>query len=530
MHSDHYQGLSNDWEYGPIYCSEITKKVLLNKFPTIRGVIGLELNREYEIYLNKDKSLKATVTLYDANHIIGSVMFLFQGFFGRIFHTGDFRFDEKMFHECTTLYPSSLGHHSPPWQHIPKSLQIDELILDNTYCDPIFQFPKRDRCVREIISIIDQNKPCDVYISTYNLGKEEILIELAEHYNTRVVVSAERYKDLLAMEVDIEKFSTKNEDGWIFVKKWKDKQTKEEIVKRGNKVIKITPTGWANIKEYISVVEGEYIVPYSSHSNYKEIETFVASLRPAVLKCVVRENRSNYQKVSNMKQFNSYMFTLQSLKQTGYELLLKQFTDISTASQEYTNLMVPANSSKIFMALGLKLTASQQFQEDTKKFEEKMSQIIQAKNKKKLDKGVKLKRPEDNPELTTEDLNIIEHYSQRTASATVDNSCSISLRPGCCEDESIDHIYEDSALFKSNTRVKRNPPEEYTTLTSQRFPDADTINHHQNSDETLNDSKSATKASRLTTDVESGEKLLPPGQKIKSAPVNNDTFFDNEFV
>ena len=24
MHSDHYQGLSNKWDYGRIYCSEIT--------------------------------------------------------------------------------------------------------------------------------------------------------------------------------------------------------------------------------------------------------------------------------------------------------------------------------------------------------------------------------------------------------------------------------------------------------------------------------------------------------------------------
>lgn len=83
--------------------------------------------------------------------------------------------------------------------------------------------------MKDIKHIIDTNKPCDVYISTYNLGKEEILIELADYYNTRVVVSEERYKDLLAMDVDVTKFSTRNEDGWIFVKKWKDKETKEEM-------------------------------------------------------------------------------------------------------------------------------------------------------------------------------------------------------------------------------------------------------------------------------------------------------------
>lgn len=83
--------------------------------------------------------------------------------------------------------------------------------------------------MKDIIHIIDENKPCDVYISTYNLGKEEILLELANHYNTRVVVSEERFKDLLAMDVDISRFSTREDDGWIFVKQWKNKKTKEDM-------------------------------------------------------------------------------------------------------------------------------------------------------------------------------------------------------------------------------------------------------------------------------------------------------------
>lgn len=163
----------------------------------------------------------------------GSLYFL--RYFGKIFHTGDFRFDENMFTEYRHLYPANKGFRDEAGI-IPKSIQIDELILDNTYCDPVFQFPKRvgsrlieDKCVKDIIHIIDTNKPCDVYISTYNLGKEEILIELADYYNTKVVVSEERFKDLLAMDVDVSKFSTKDDDGWIFVKKWKDKLTKEEM-------------------------------------------------------------------------------------------------------------------------------------------------------------------------------------------------------------------------------------------------------------------------------------------------------------
>lgn len=66
-------------------------------------------------------------------------MILFQGYMGNILHTGDMRFSDSFFDECSSLYPKELRTNDLKKCSIP----IDELIFDNTYCDPIFIFPRR---------------------------------------------------------------------------------------------------------------------------------------------------------------------------------------------------------------------------------------------------------------------------------------------------------------------------------------------------------------------------------------------------
>jgi mRNA degradation ribonuclease J1/J2 len=52
MHADHYQGLSNSWNYGPIYCSPITRRLLLHKYPRLKEVHALELDTRHVLSLS----------------------------------------------------------------------------------------------------------------------------------------------------------------------------------------------------------------------------------------------------------------------------------------------------------------------------------------------------------------------------------------------------------------------------------------------------------------------------------------------
>jgi hypothetical protein len=44
MHSDHYSGLTPQWDEGVIYCSDITKILMQNMFPQIESVKGFPPN------------------------------------------------------------------------------------------------------------------------------------------------------------------------------------------------------------------------------------------------------------------------------------------------------------------------------------------------------------------------------------------------------------------------------------------------------------------------------------------------------
>ena len=64
-------------------------------------------------------------------------------------------------------------------------------------------------------------------------------------------------------------FTMDENEGFIYLTKGVnriDKNTDQ------NDTVHINLTGWINCKKYISVKKWEYLVAYSSHSNYKELD------------------------------------------------------------------------------------------------------------------------------------------------------------------------------------------------------------------------------------------------------------------
>lgn len=111
--------------------------------------------------------------LLNANHCPGSVMMLFSGYMGVILHTGDMRYSAALFRD--SLY---------------RQFRVDQLILDDTFLDPIYHFFSQPQALEQLIGIITGlERHRRVYMMMDNLGREDILLALARHFQTKIVVS-----------------------------------------------------------------------------------------------------------------------------------------------------------------------------------------------------------------------------------------------------------------------------------------------------------------------------------------------------
>ncbi|CAN9516180.1 unnamed protein product [Ophioblennius macclurei] len=264
MHGDHTAGLTSTWSGGAIYCSPLSAALLRRKLQVKeKWIHPLELDEPHLLPLDDIGKERLTVTLIDANHCPGAVMFLFQGYFGTILYTGDFRYTPSMLRE-------------PCFQ---TNTCIDVLYLDDTNCDPNRTLPTRQRATQQIKEIIRRHPHHAVVIGLYTLGKESLLLELALEFKTWVEVSVERMETLRLLELP-DVFTTERGAGRI--RAVPQTEISRDALRGWSKeqpTLAIFPTS----RPLVSFHPDVYVVPYSDHSSYQELEDFVSALRPAAL-------------------------------------------------------------------------------------------------------------------------------------------------------------------------------------------------------------------------------------------------------
>ena len=203
-----------------IYSSKATKNILQNwpKYePLVQFIKIVELNHPTQVKMTNENQLtneKASfiVTLIPSGHCIGSIMyyrlmpkfllnfnslfilyrFLFEGLFGTVLYTGDFRIAQG---DSKKLKAFKLNPHHPDYGF--KS--IDHIYLDCTFCyRNAKDLPMRDECMELIITHVKdwiiKGPEFKIFLSlAARFGSEFIFVELNKRLGIRVHVSKLKY-------------------------------------------------------------------------------------------------------------------------------------------------------------------------------------------------------------------------------------------------------------------------------------------------------------------------------------------------
>ncbi|XP_056843345.1 uncharacterized protein LOC108806534 [Raphanus sativus] len=180
-HKDHTVGISHHSAVVfPIYSTSLTISLLLQRHPHLDESFFLRIEIGQTVIVD-DPDGCFNVTAFDANHCPGAVMFLFEGSFGNILHTGDCRLTIDCIHNLPEKYLGRQGN-------APKCC-LDYIFLDCTFGKSPQRFPTKHSAIRQIINCIWNHPDASVvYLACDMLGQEDILSQVSTTFGSKIYV------------------------------------------------------------------------------------------------------------------------------------------------------------------------------------------------------------------------------------------------------------------------------------------------------------------------------------------------------
>ncbi|KAL7534648.1 hypothetical protein ACHAXR_006011 [Thalassiosira sp. AJA248-18] len=328
FHSDHYGGITKTWSAGTVYCSLPTANL-------VHQQLGVDKRYLHPIPMNTptviaSRGKPVTVTLLDANHCPGAIMFLFEVGNKKILHVGDFRWNRELMMQIPQL--SAFGNSSSP--------RLDEIFFDTTYCNKKYSLPTQEEAISAAIEVAEKEMAISkkdkkmktlFLFGSYTIGKEKIYISVATHLKMKVYVDRRRYRILSSLEWPKERmqiFTTNKSETSLWVVPLGSVNFKQmrDFLDEGNnnkvfsapygRVVGFRPTGWTYSAQdkkqrtlpcgrprpgknlISSKTSGGYTVhgvPYSEHSSFPELVDCLRCLKPKKVIPTVSVSKSEQQ-------------------------------------------------------------------------------------------------------------------------------------------------------------------------------------------------------------------------------------------
>lgn len=200
VHSDHLAGLET-LRSPFVYCSAATAKILLRleKYPHRINFLKGILESRVQTYKHLKNILKPIpletptlielkpayeirVTLIEANHCVGAVMFLIEGQNRAILYTGDIRSEPWWVSKISrnpVFAPYTMGIRT-----------LNCIYLDTTFAtksSPHRKFPSKAEGLQELLTKIkDFPSTTTFYMEAWTFGYEDVWVTLANYLNTQV--------------------------------------------------------------------------------------------------------------------------------------------------------------------------------------------------------------------------------------------------------------------------------------------------------------------------------------------------------
>ena len=96
-------------------------------------------------------------------------------------------------------------------------------------------------------------------------------------------------------------------------------------------------------------------MPYSLHSNFVELDSFVKAVQPSIIRPIVKNKHKKPEKIYNIRGFSSYMNTGLHLYQRGLDFFQKEYTNKESHTEEYKELSGDSQLREhVLIQLGLK--------------------------------------------------------------------------------------------------------------------------------------------------------------------------------
>ncbi|KAI7781934.1 DNA repair protein [Diaporthe eres] len=219
IHSDHIAGLDT-FKGRLVYCSAATRAMLLklqrkaSRINFAQGILeaeeityrhqrnrlkALPLNTPTDVELAPNNTVR--VTLLDANHCPGAVMFLFEGDGKAVLYTGDIR--SEAWHVDALLRNPCMVEYSID-RDSRRLKTLDKIYLDTSFTEDV-QFQTKADGLRELLDKVARY-PEDTlfYFSAWTYGYEDVWIALAKALNTQIHVDDYKMKVYEALRVKLD--------------------------------------------------------------------------------------------------------------------------------------------------------------------------------------------------------------------------------------------------------------------------------------------------------------------------------------